>query len=45
MPDDTWFTEEFGPAFGPRLAGAYKNMLPTLVAEMQTVYEGNVQRG
>lgn len=45
MPDDTWFKDEFGPAFGPRLAAAYQKALPSLEEEMRTVYEGNVQRG
>jgi hypothetical protein len=46
MPEDsTWFKDEFGPAFGPRLAAAYLKARPTLEQEMQTVYEGNAQRG
>src|SRR5438132_6805440 len=29
MPEgSTWFEDEFGPAFGPRLAAAYRKMLP-----------------
>lgn len=46
MPDDsTWFKDEFGPAFGPRLAAAYQRAETTLKDEIQTVYEGNAQRG
>lgn len=46
MPEDsTWFKDEFGPAFGPRLAGAYQRTRPALQQEMQSVYEGNAQRG
>jgi hypothetical protein len=46
MPEDsTWFKDEFGPAFGPRLAAAYQKTSPALEQEIQTVYEGNAQRG
>jgi hypothetical protein len=45
MPDDTWFKDEFGPAFGPRLAAAYQKALSSLEEEMRTAYEGDAQRG
>jgi hypothetical protein len=46
MPEDSsWFKDEFGPAFGPRLAAAYQRTRPALEQELQTVYEGNAQRG
>jgi len=45
MPEDaTWFKDEFGPAFGPRLAAAYEKTRPSLEQEIQTVFEGNAQR-
>jgi len=46
MPEDAmWFKDEFGPSFGPRLAVAYQKITPELEQQIQTVYEGNAQRG
>jgi TonB family protein len=46
MPEDSaWFQDEFGPAFGARLATAYRKAAPPLEEELRTVYEGNVERG
>src|ERR1022692_4331631 len=45
MPEDaTWFTDEFGPAFGPRLAAAYQKSGATLQRVIQDAYEGNAER-
>ena len=45
MPEDaTWFTDEFGPAFGPRLAAAYQKSRATLEQVIQDAYEGNAER-
>lgn len=43
--DATWFEDEFGPAFGPRLAAAYRKAQPALSEEIQSVYDGDAQRG
>jgi hypothetical protein len=43
--ESTWFRDEFGPAFGPRLGSAYRKMKPTLRQDIQRVYEGNAQLG
>jgi len=46
MPEDsTWFKDQFGPAFGPRLAAAYQRAETTLEQEIRTIYEGNILRG
>lgn len=43
--DSTWFHDEFGPAFGPRLAAAYQETKPEMEAEMVAVFKGNAERG
>jgi len=43
--DSTWFHDEFGPAFGPRLAAAYQKTKPEMEVEMVTVFKGNAERG
>ncbi len=46
MPSDSaWFKDEFGPAFGPRLAAAYQREAATIGQQLQTVYDGNAKRG
>lgn len=46
MPEDgTWFKDEFGQAFGPRLAAAYQKAKPLLEQDIRTIYEGNAERG
>jgi len=46
MPDDaTWFNDEFGPAFGPRLSKAYRSAEPTLEPEIRTIFENDAKRG
>src|ERR1035438_3797855 len=45
LDDNTWFKDEFGPAFGPRLAAAYQKSKASIEQQIQTVYEGNAQRG
>jgi Gram-negative bacterial TonB protein C-terminal len=43
--DSTWFHDEFGAAFGPRLAAAYQKTKPEMEVEMVTVIKGNAERG
>lgn len=43
--DSTWFEDEFGPAFGPRLAAAYQKTKPEMEVEIATVFKGNADRG
>jgi TonB family protein len=43
--DSTWFQDEFGPAFGPRLAAAYQKTKPEMEVEIVTVFKGNADRG
>ena len=43
--DSTWFQDEFGPAFGPRLAVAYQKGKTEMEVEMVTVFKGNAERG
>ncbi len=46
MPSDsTWFKDEFGPAFGPRLSAVYQTEAATIAQQLQTVYDGNAKRG
>jgi Gram-negative bacterial TonB protein C-terminal len=46
MPEDSmWFKDQFGPAFGPRLAAAYQRTKPTMGQEIRSAYEGNAKRG
>lgn len=43
--DSTWFQDEFGPAFGPRLAAAYQKTKREMELEIVTVFKGNADRG
>lgn len=46
MPrDSTWFSDKFGPAYGPRLLTLYKTAEPALVDEIKSLFEVDVQHG
>jgi Gram-negative bacterial TonB protein C-terminal len=41
----TWFRDEFGPAFGPRLETRYRNLQPRLEPEVKMIFEENIRQG